>query len=251
MAVVSDINIAREELRARLAECRRGVGFTGAGISTESGIPDFRSPGGIWSRFRPIEYDEFLASEDARLEDWDRRYKMIAEIRRAEPNAGHGLLAKLVRGGRFSCVITQNIDGLHQRSGLIDRQLVELHGNGTYASCLSCQKRHELDDLKVEVDEGRAPRCKACGGLLKAAVVSFGQAMPEIGLTRAAEETDSCDLFLVMGSSLQVQPAASLPLMAKRAGASLVIMNREETHLDDLADLVIRAPIAKVCESLI
>ncbi len=251
MALISNINEARAALSQCLRGATRGVALTGAGISTELGIPDFRSEGGIWTRYRPIEYADFVASEEARLEDWARRFEMIDQIRKAEPNAGHELLAKLVLSGRFSCVITQNIDGLHQRSGISGRRLIELHGNGTYATCLSCHVRRELDALEPEVAAGRSPRCDACGGILKAAVVSFGQTMPEQEMMRAAELTDSCDLFLVVGSSLQVQPAASLPAIAKRRGALLVIVNREATPLDAFADLVIRTPIGKVCELLI
>lgn len=251
MALVANINEARAALAECLRDATRGVALTGAGISTESGIPDFRSHGGIWSRYRPIEYAEFITSEEARLEDWTRRFEMIDQIRQAEPNAGHDLLAKLVRSRRFSCVITQNIDGLHQRCGISGRRLIEIHGNGTYARCLACGTRHEFDTVKKEFIEGRAPRCDDCEGILKAAAVSFGEAMPEDEMKRAAEVTESCDLFLVVGSSLQVQPAASLPAVAKRRGARLAIVNLEATPLDDFADLVIRAPIGKVCESLI
>ncbi|NRG18496.1 NAD-dependent deacetylase [Rhizobiales bacterium] len=251
MAAITNINEASGMLRAHLGRAKRGIGFTGAGISTDSGIPDFRSPGGIWERYRPIEFDEFLTSEEARLEDWRRRFEMIDTIRKAEPNAGHLFLTRRVEEGRFSLVVTQNIDGLHQKAGLSHENLVELHGNGTYATCLDCGCRRELDDLRATVEAGRAPRCVDCGGLIKAAVVSFGQGMPETELARAAEGTESCDFFLVLGSSLQVQPAASLPILAKRAGATLAIVNREATPIDDLADVLIRAPIAEVCESLI
>lgn len=251
MALIANINEARAALVECLADTTRGVALTGAGISTESGIPDFRSQGGIWSRYRTVEYADFVASEEARLEDWSRRFEMIGQILQAEPNAGHEFLARLVRSGRFSCVITQNIDGLHQRSGISGHRLIEIHGNGTYARCLACGMRQEFDAVKKEFIEGRAPRCDDCGGILKAAVVSFGEAMPEDKMRRAAEVTESCDLFLVIGSSLQVQPAASLPVLAKQRGATLAIINREATPLDDLADLVIRAPIGKVCESLI
>ncbi|MXN67214.1 NAD-dependent deacetylase [Stappia sp. GBMRC 2046] len=251
MAAITNINEASDLLRACVERARRGVGFTGAGISTDSGIPDFRSPGGIWEHYRPIEFDEFLESEEVRLEDWRRRFDMIDTIRNAEPNAGHIVLTRLVREKRFSLVITQNIDGLHHKAGLSHENLVELHGNGTYAACLDCGRRHEFDDLRSTFAAGCAPRCADCGGLVKAAVVSFGQAMPEAELARAAEETESCDLFVVLGSSLQVQPAASLPILAKRAGARLIIVNREATPIDDLADVVIRTSIAEVCESLI
>ncbi len=251
MRLVEEINAAGAALAEALSGVGRGVGLTGAGISTESGIPDFRSPGGLWTRMKPIEFADFVRSETARLEDWKRRFVMIEQIRAAKPNPGHRLLARLVAERRFTAVITQNIDGLHERAGLDPAALIELHGNGTYARCLDCGARTELDAVKAKLDaEGGAPRCDACGGLVKAAVVSFGQAMPLEAMERALWLAQQADLFLVLGSSLVVQPAASLPLVALRAGARLVIVNAEPTPLDPLADLVIRAPIGAVCESL-
>jgi NAD-dependent deacetylase len=235
---------AAEELRRLIAGATRIVGFTGAGISTESGIPDFRSPGGIWSRYRPIDFREFIASEEARRESWRRKFATDAVMRQATPNAGHRALAKLVEQGRMSAVITQNIDGLHQMSGVPDNRIIELHGNATYATCLDCGERHELDWVRelFEMHE-LLPECTRCGGIVKTATISFGQSMPEIAMERARDETMACDLFIVLGSSLVVYPAAAFPMMAKRNGARLVIVNRDPTDQDDMADLVIHDEI--------
>jgi len=220
------------------------VAFTGAGISTESGIPDYRSPGGIWTKFRPIEFGDFLASAEARRETWRRKFASHEVIEKATPNAGHRALARLVEHGRMLAIITQNIDGLHQASGVPDDKVIELHGNSTYATCLDCRQRYELDWVReiFAVDE-RLPLCTNCGGMIKTATISFGQAMPEVEMQRAHEATVAADLFIVLGSSLVVYPAAGFPMLAKRNGARLVIINREPTEQDDLADLVINAEI--------
>ena len=233
-----------EELQQMIAEARCIVGFTGAGISTESGIPDYRSPGGIWSKFRPIEFGDFLASAEARRETWRRKFASHEVIEKATPNAGHRALARLIEEGKMLAVITQNIDGLHQTSGIADDKVIELHGNATYAACLDCRRRYELDWVReiFAVDE-RLPLCTGCGGMIKTATISFGQAMPEAEMQRAQEATLAADLFIVLGSSLVVYPAAGFPMLAKRNGARLVIVNREPTEQDDLADLVINAEI--------
>ncbi|PPR09308.1 MAG: NAD-dependent protein deacetylase [Alphaproteobacteria bacterium MarineAlpha11_Bin1] len=218
----------------------RIVVFTGAGISTESGIPDFRSPNGIWSQTTPIYFEEYIASESARTEAWRRKFEIDRDMIGAEPNRGHRAVAKLVDLGKVSAVITQNIDGLHQESGVSDRQMIELHGNGTYATCLSCAKRHELESIKENFQaDSTLPICDHCGGIVKTATISFGQAMPEGPMRRAREETLACDLFLAVGSSLVVYPAAGFPAMAKENGANLVIINREPTDLDCIADIVL------------
>jgi NAD-dependent deacetylase len=233
-----------EELQRMIADAQCLVAFTGAGISTESGIPDYRSPGGIWSKFRPIEFDDFLASAEARRETWRRKFASHEVIEKATPNAGHRALARLVDGGKMLAVITQNIDGLHQASGVPDSKVIELHGNSTYATCLDCRRRYELDWVReiFAVDE-RLPLCASCGGMIKTATISFGQAMPEAEMERAHEATLAADLFIVLGSSLVVYPAAQFPILAKRNGARLVIVNREPTEQDELADLVINAEI--------
>ncbi len=227
-----------------LQQCRRAVVFTGAGISTESGIPDFRSPGGIWSRTTPISFQEFVASEEARREAWRRKLSVDRDVRKAEPNRGHRAVATLVEQGTVGAVITQNIDGMHQKSGVAQERIIELHGNGTYARCLTCGRRHELAPIMEAFGRDETlPVCIDCGGLVKAATISFGQAMPEHAMQRAEEETRRCDLFLAVGSSLVVYPAAGFPALAKRAGAELVILNREPTDLDGMADLVVHGEI--------
>lgn len=233
-------------LAAMIEDSERVVAFTGAGISTESGIPDFRSPGGIWSKMQPIMFDDFVNSEEMRREAWRRKIVIDRDFKQAQPNRGHLALAALADAGKLASVITQNIDGLHQASGIADERVIELHGNGTYARCLDCRKRFELGPIiaAFEADE-TLPVCDACGGLVKAATISFGQSMPEDEMRRAERETLACDLFIVLGSSLVVYPAAAFPQVAKRNGARLVIVNREATDQDGFADLVIRDPIGE------
>ena len=234
-------------LQDMIQDARIVAGFTGAGISTESGIPDFRSPDSPWMRNKPIPFELFLQSPKARKEAWRRKFIMDDLYREARPSAGHLGFASLVSSGRMPAVITQNIDGLHQASGLAEDQVIELHGNGTYAKCLSCGRRHELDWVRHHYErDGDPPECIVCGGILKSATISFGQAMPEVPMRRAQRLTASCDLFLVVGSSLAVFPAAGFPAFAKENGARLVIVNREPTPLDEAADLVIHAEIGEV-----
>ena len=233
-----------ELLRELIGSAQRIVAFTGAGISTESGIPDFRSPGGIWTRYKPIYFDDFMASNEMRRESWRRKFATDETMLKAEPNAGHRALANLVEQGRISAIITQNIDGLHQRSGVPDSKVIELHGNATYASCLDCGHRHELEPIrKAFLGSGKLPLCVKCDGIVKTATISFGQAMPEIPMARAQDQTMSCDLFIVLGSSLVVYPAAGFPRIAKRKGAKLVILNRDPTDQDEDADVVVHAEI--------
>jgi NAD-dependent deacetylase len=251
--IASDLEIAVSGLRALLDAARVVVPFTGAGISTECGIPDFRSPGGLWTKNQPIPFDEFLAHADRRNEAWRRRFAMERNFADAKPGRGHLALASLYRSGKTPAVVTQNIDNLHQSSGIAAEDVVELHGNNSYARCLDCSQRYELAWVKERfLAAGEvAPDCKGCGGPIKTATVSFGQAMPEIAMRRAEELTLACDLFLAVGSSLVVWPAAGFPLMAKRNGARLVIMNREATEFDAIADLVIRADIGTVLSPFI
>lgn len=234
-------------LQEMIQGARIVAGFTGAGISTESGIPDFRSPGSPWMRNKPVSFELFLQDAKARREAWRRKFTMDDLYRGARPSTGHTGFASLVASGRMPAVITQNIDGLHQESGLAEDQVIELHGNGTYAKCLSCGGRHELDYVRYHFERnGDPPECKACGGILKSATISFGQAMPEEAMRRAQRLTAACDLFLVAGSSLVVFPAAAFPAFAKENGARLIIVNREPTPLDRAADLVIHAEIGQV-----
>ncbi len=233
-----------DQLKALLAAAQRIVVFSGAGISTESGIPDFRSPGGIWTKYAPIEFSDFLASAEMRRESWRRKFATDAVMRRAEPNAGHRAVARLVERGQCSAVITQNVDGLHQRSGVPDATVIELHGNSTYAACLDCGERHALDEIRaIFADNERLPECRACGGIVKTATISFGQSMPVVAMARAQDAALAADLFLVLGSSLVVYPAAAFPLMAKKNGAELVIVNRDPTDQDTIADLVLHSEI--------
>lgn len=235
-----------QRLKDLLAGARRVVVFTGAGISTESGIPDFRSPGGLWTRNRPIDFEAFMGSAEARAETWRRRFAMDEVLRAARPNRGHAAVAELVREGKVAAVITQNIDGLHQTSGVPDDAVIELHGNTTYAACLECGTRYELDAIREAFErDGAAPRCRRCLGFVKTATIAFGQAMPVEAMRRAEVETLACDLLLAVGSSLVVYPAAGFPRLAKQNGAALVIVNWEATDLDPLADLVLHRAIGE------
>jgi len=239
-------------LQEMIGGARIVAGFTGAGISTESGVPDFRSADSPWMRHKPISFAQFVQSAEARREAWRRKFVMDDLYRGARPNAGHLGIASLVLSGIMPAVITQNIDGLHQDSGLSEEQVVELHGNGTYAACLSCGRRHELDWIRGRYEaSGDPPECVACGGILKSATISFGQSMPEEPMRRARKLMASCDLCLVVGSSLVVYPAAAFPAFAKENGAQLVIINREPTPLDQMADLVIHAEIGSVLRAFI
>ena len=237
-------NPAVIELARLIGQAKRAVVFTGAGISTESGVPDFRSPDGVWSRMKPIYYQEFVSSEEKRRESWERTFSGAMRWTGAKPNAGHYAVARLIGRGKVSAIITQNVDNLHQDSGVSADKVIELHGNGSYATCLECELRHEIEVLKQSfVGRGEIPSCRDCGGLVKTATISFGQALkPEI-IERAHDETIACDLFIVLGSSLVVYPAAGFPELAKRNGTPLVIVNREPTDLDRIADLVLHQPI--------
>jgi NAD-dependent deacetylase len=251
--IAPDITTAVAALRDLIDESRVIVPFTGAGISTECGIPDFRSPGGIWTKMRPIDFSDFLASQEARDESWRRRFAMEQQFGGAAPGRGHRALASLYKSGKSPGLITQNIDNLHQASGIASEHVVELHGNTTYATCLDCALRYELPWVRerFEAADERAPVCTACGGFIKTATVSFGQSMPEDAMRRAEQLTLSADLFVAIGSSLVVWPAAGFPVLAKRNGARLVIINRDETEFDDIADLVLRQDIGTVLESFI
>ena len=251
--IAPDIDTAVRELQTLMQSAKVVLPFTGAGISTECGIPDFRSPGGLWTRNRPIPFDAFLASSEMRAEAWRRRFAMEREFGAAKPGRGHLALASLYRAGKAPAVVTQNIDNLHQSSGISAEHVIELHGNTTYALCLACGKRYELPWVKQQFTAAgeEAPDCTDCGGRIKTATVSFGQAMPEPAMRRAEELTRACDLFLVVGCSLVVWPAAGFPLLAKRNGARLAIVNRQATEFDGIADLVIHDDIGSVLASFI
>ena len=241
-----------DELADLIDSASRIVVFTGAGISTESGIADFRSPGGIWSKIKPIEFSEFLESEEVRLEYWRRRFKFQKEFDSAPLNAGHKAVATIINSEKGLGLITQNIDGLHQRSGISDENIVEIHGNGVRGICLDCGSPMSLPDAEqIIAQSGKSPRCGRCNGLVKSAVISFGQAMPQDKLIAAEHLVMSCDLCLVLGSSLVVHPAASLPIVAKNNGSRLAIINREPTPLDSICDLSVRCTIGTVLEKAV
>jgi NAD-dependent deacetylase len=245
---MSDIDRLADMIR----ESNRIVVFTGAGISTESGIPDFRSPGGIWTKYQPIEFSDFISSEDKRRESWRMKFATESVMKDARPNAGHESIAELYQMGKLSSVITQNVDGLHQRSGIPDDKIIELHGNATYAGCLDCGMRYELSEIKERFQKDEVPpSCDACGGHIKTATISFGQPMPVKEMEEAERETLACDLFLAIGSSLVVYPAAGFPQVAKQNGAQLVIINRDETGLDGMADLVLNMEIGETLSAAI
>jgi NAD-dependent deacetylase len=230
----------------------RIVAFTGAGISTASGVPDFRSAGSPWMTNKPIPFDAFVQSGEARKEAWRRKFTMDDHYRGATPNDGHMVLEHLWKTKRLAGIITQNIDGLHQMSGLAADDVVELHGNGTFAACLDCGMRHELDWVRPRFEsDGFAPSCTACGGLIKSATISFGQAMPVPQMQRAKELALDCDLFLAIGSSLVVFPAAHFLTLAQQGGAKLVIINGEPTSFDDQADLVVRSDVTVALRPLL
>jgi NAD-dependent deacetylase len=251
MIPITDPEEAAALLAAMVHDAAVITGFTGAGISTESGVPDFRSPGSPWKQNKPIPYDVFVASAEARQEAWRRKFTMDDTYAGARPGRGHLALAALHRSGRMPLLITQNIDGLHHESGIAADSVIELHGNGTYAACLACATRHELHEIRVVFErDSRPPPCNACGGMLKSATISFGQAMPEQAMRRALQATLACDLFMAIGSSLVVFPAAGLPRAARENGAKLVILNGEETSLDSIADLVIRSDIGTVLSGM-
>jgi NAD-dependent deacetylase len=235
--------MVREHLLADwLKPASRVVAFTGAGISTESGIPDFRSPGGVWSQSQPVYFDDFLRDAAARHEYWRQKSVTHFEFERAKPNAGHCVLAEWQQAGMIRGVITQNIDGLHQQAG--SRDVLELHGTARKVRCLECAEEFAADPwVRRFLETSAVPDCPKCGGLLKHATISFGQALDEKTLEAAREMSGQCELFLAIGSSLVVHPAAALPAFAKNCGARLVIINRDPTPLDSLADLVLHEPI--------
>lgn len=237
-----------QEFAAKIRESNEIVAFTGAGISTESGIPDFRSPGGLWTRYRPVTFQEYLSSEAARIEAWQRRLENYQAYKNARPNIGHYFIQSLDHKGKLIGLITQNVDGLHSEAGLADEKIVELHGTNRKIVCLRCDKAFDPDEvIRRLVGDFSSPKCDACGGILKSATISFGQAMPEVAMRLAHDWTERAAVFVVMGSSLQVQPAAAFPVLAKRNGAVLAIINRESTPLDEYADFVHHGAIGEFC----
>jgi NAD-dependent deacetylase len=248
MILIEEVKRAQQELRKVLGVCDMAVAFTGAGLSTECGIPDFRSMDSAWRRHPPIPFKEFVADSEARALAWRRKFVMDDLTAGAQPGRGHRALAHLLEQGIIGAIVTQNIDGMHQAAGAQDERIIELHGNGGYASCLSCGARHELHEVRPRFEaSGLAPEC-GCGGAVKSATISFGQSMPQEALRRARKVSVDCDLFLAIGSSLVVYPAATLPVLAKENGAALVIVNGEPTPLDASADMVLRGDIGAILE---
>lgn len=236
-----------EYFRRLVEQASNMVILTGAGISTESGVPDFRSPGGLWEQFRIVQYGEYVESEEARIEDWHRRFFMKDQIGAVEPNIGHEKIAEWLNTGKAQCLVTQNVDGLHQRGGAPVEKMIEIHGNATTASCISCGLNHEMEACRNQFEiTGVSPKCDTCSGIIKADVVMFGESMPADKTNRAFEIAETADLFLAIGTSLVVQPAAVLPLHAKRNGAKFAILNRDPTELDHFADCVVNDEIGKV-----
>lgn len=237
-----------------IREAQRLVVFVGAGLSTESGIPDFRSPGGVWDRYDPEDFyfQNFVRSKERREMYWRMATEMYESMKDAQPNAGHRAIAELERMGKLDCLITQNIDGLHFKAGNSNEKVLELHGTAMSVTCLSCSRLYERAQIQERIARGEtAPLCEECGGLLKPATVSFGQSMPEWETAEAYRRSEASDLFLAIGSSLTVQPAATMPVAAKRGGAKLVIINRDETACDNIADLLIKGQAGPTMAALI
>ena len=236
-----------QELSQYINEAKNIVIFTGAGISTESGIPDFRGPQGVWKTNTPIYFQDFIGSEEVRKESWKRKFSGQDIIKKAKPNIGHLAVAEIINEHESAYLITQNVDNLHQNAGVPDDKITEIHGNASYASCLDCGIRYELKHIKQRFLENETvPYCDACGGRIKTATISFGQSMPEEGMQMAQRKTLGCDLFITIGTSLVVYPAAGFPKLAKEIGANLIIINNEPTDFDPIADLVIHEQIGKV-----
>ena len=239
------------EFAARLKNSTAVVFFTGAGISTESGVPDFRSPGGVWTKYQPVLFQDFLASEAARVQHWRLKKATYELFKTVEPNIGHYAIRDFEQRGQLLGLITQNIDGLHKLAGVSDHKLVEIHGTDRLVTCLKCGKRYAPEDVYENLaEEFTAPTCGECGGYLKSANVSFGQSMPVAAMQLAQSWSQGAEIFIVIGSSLQVQPAASFPVIAKRSGALLAIINRDETPLDSLADFVHNGAIGEFFREL-
>ena len=223
------------------------VVFTGAGISTESGIPDFRGPQGVWKTTTPIYFQDFISSEEVRRESWKRKFSNKDIIKKAKPNIGHLAVAKIINSNDSAHLITQNVDNLHQDAGVPQSKITEIHGNATYATCLDCYIRYELGPIKkIFLEEKIIPSCSECGGIIKQATISFGQSMPEIGMQIAQMKIVKCDLFITIGTSLVVYPVAGFPKLAKEIGAKLIIINNQPTDYDHIADLVIHQQIGEV-----
>jgi len=243
-----------EKIAQWMMAAKRIIIFTGAGLSTESGIPDFRSPGGVWDRYNPEDFyfQNFISSEASRVKYWEMATEMYEPMKQAQPNLAHLAIAEMERLDKLDCVITQNIDGLHFKAGNSEAKVIQLHGTAMAVSCLSCMKKYERDEIQERIKQGqKAPRCDDCGGILKPATISFGQSMPERETQEAYHRSSLSDLFIVIGSSLVVQPAASIPMIAKQNKAKLIIINRDPTPYDDIADIVIHRQAGSTMASIL
>jgi NAD-dependent deacetylase len=235
-----------------MKQAQRIVALTGAGISTESGIPDFRSPGSIWQQQPPVSFQDFITKPEARLLYWQTRRTLSGQVLAAQPNAAHLALADLEKKERLLGIVTQNFDGLHQDAGNTPNRIVELHGTSRAAACTHCGQRSSIQVLQQRIDAGEVdPQCPDCGGFLKAATILFGQRVPDEELARARELALACDLFLVVGSSLKVNPAATLPRFALKNDVPLIIINLQPTHLDDYAEIVINEKAGVVLPQIV
>ncbi len=234
------------ELRRLIENCSYPVFFTGAGVSTDSGIPDFRGPNGFWKKNKPIYFQDFISSKEVQSRYWNQSIEFKSNFESYLPNDGHLAIAKIINSKKQGHCITQNVDNLHQNGGLNNSQVTEIHGNATYAICLDCDKKFKLTDIHQDfIRLKEPPSCDDCKGIIKTATISFGQPMPEREMNFAQNEATKCDLFIVAGSSLAVFPAATIPLYAKEQGSKLVIINNEPTDFDYIADLVINESISK------
>jgi NAD-dependent deacetylase len=248
---MSDQNHDIQLIAENIAKGGKNIVFTGAGISTESGISDYRSKGGIWDSFKPVYFDEFMSSKDARIEYWRRKTELYHELVNAQPNPAHNAISDLYGMGLMEMVITQNIDGLHQKSGLPDDKVIELHGNTLRVRCMSCRKITPVHEIQERIERGDlAPECE-CGGYLKPDTISFGQSMPMDDVEKAISLSRGCDFFMVVGSTLLVQPAAHMPLYAKENGAFLAIVNLSETPCDRICDVLIPDKAGEVLKGIV
>jgi len=245
---------ALQEAAERVRKAGKVLAFTGAGLSTESGIPDFRSPGGIWDRYDPadFEFGKIVRSEEARRKYWEMSTEFYGTMKDAEPNPAHLALKTLEDMGKLTAIVTQNIDNLHQKAGSDPKRVIEIHGTAFHVSCLGCGASFERDEIEARLAAGDAvPACEACGGILKPATISFGQAMPQEALNTSFALARECDLCLVLGSSLVVYPAAAVPVEAAQSGAEILIINRDPTPLDSKAHVVLRGSVGIVLPAIV
>jgi len=231
---------------------KKTIVLTGAGISTESGLPDFRSKDGFWTKNKPIQFQDYLDDEEKQRLSWSRNIELHKILREITPNIGHAFVEKVINLNKENLLITQNIDGLHQRSGIQEHRIIEIHGNAIEAKCLNCEKKAEILDFHSAIKTNNPlPKCSNCNGIVKVATISFGQPMNESDMLKASKISSECELMIVMGSSLSVMPAGQIPNLAIQSGAKLVILNREETIYDAMADIVINDELKNICVKLI